>query len=114
MLLSIIFDHFVTIIDESTKIDDRMTYPRRKDRGRISFTSVRRDGVLRAVAIRKSVLPDNNYIYIHLYVYTHIYVYTYMMHIIRLQSEVRTSSSFTLMFFVPDENFLPSRRITRI
>lgn len=44
--------------------------------------------------------------------YTHTFMYTWAYY--TLQSEVRTSSSFTLMLFVPDENFLSSKRIARI
>lgn len=86
---------------------------------RISFTSVRRDGIIRAVAICKSVLPDNIiYIYMYLYVYTFMYTHVYE-HIIRCNQRYAlsssSSSSFTLMLFVPDErNFLSSIQITRI
>lgn len=107
-------------INRPKEVNDRATYRRgRNVKMRISFTSVRRDGIIRAVAICKSVLPDNIiYIYMYLYVYTFMYTHVYE-HIIRCNQRYAlsssSSSSFTLMLFVPDErNFLSSIQITRI
>lgn len=76
-------------INRPKEVNDRATYRRgRNVKMRISFTSVRRDGIIRAVAICKSVLPDN-IIYIYVSICIHIYVYTRIWAYYTLQSEVR-------------------------
>lgn len=74
-------------INRPKEVNDRATY-RRGRNVKISFTSVRRDGIIRAVAICKSVLPDN-IIYIYVSICIHIYVYTRIWAYYTLQSEVR-------------------------